>query len=72
MEKERERAKHLGYPDPICATKQATDENYNNGLRYVIEHIDRFELFSGTHNEESNTVLANLGSPAKSCVCTIG
>jgi proline dehydrogenase len=60
MEKERERAKHLGYPDPICATKQATDENYNNGLRYVIEHIDRFELFSGTHNEESNTVLANL------------
>ncbi|MDR1983292.1 MAG: proline dehydrogenase family protein [Prevotellaceae bacterium] len=60
MEKERERAKQFGYPDPICPTKQATDENYNNGLRYVIEHIDKFEVFSGTHNEESNQVLADL------------
>ncbi|MDR2291970.1 MAG: proline dehydrogenase family protein [Prevotellaceae bacterium] len=60
MEKERERANQLGYPDPICPTKQATDENYNNGLRYVIEHLDKFEVFSGTHNEESNTVLVEL------------
>jgi proline dehydrogenase len=60
MEKERERAEQFGYPDPICPTKQATDENYNSGLRYVIEHIDKFEVFSGTHNEESNMVLANL------------
>ncbi|MDR3286560.1 MAG: proline dehydrogenase family protein [Prevotellaceae bacterium] len=60
MEKERERAKQSGYPDPICTTKQATDENYNNGLRYVIEHIEKFEVFAGTHNEESNRVLADL------------
>ncbi|MDR1552915.1 MAG: proline dehydrogenase family protein [Prevotellaceae bacterium] len=60
MEKERERAKQLGYPDPVCQTKKATDENYNSGLLYVIEHIDKFEMFSGTHNEESNIVLANL------------
>ncbi|MDR2065856.1 MAG: proline dehydrogenase family protein [Prevotellaceae bacterium] len=60
MEKERERAKQLGYPDPICPTKQATDENYNKGLRYVIEHLDKFEVFSGTHNEESNMVLSKL------------
>ncbi|MDR0420887.1 MAG: proline dehydrogenase family protein [Prevotellaceae bacterium] len=60
MEKERERAKQFGYPDPICATKEATDENYNSGLHYVIEHIDKFEMFSGTHNEQSNIVLANL------------
>ena len=60
MEKERERAKKLGYPDPICPTKQATDDNYNNGLRYVIEHIEKFEVFSGTHNEESNCILADL------------
>ncbi|MDR3226400.1 MAG: proline dehydrogenase family protein [Prevotellaceae bacterium] len=60
MEKERERAKQFGYTDPICPTKQATDENYNNGLRYVIEHIEKFEVFAGTHNEESNRVLADL------------
>ena len=60
MERERERAKQLGYPDPICPTKQATDDNYNEGLRYVIEHIDKFEVFSGTHNEESSRILAEL------------
>jgi proline dehydrogenase len=60
MEKERARAKKLGYPDPICPTKEATDENYDNGLRYTIEHIDRFEVFSGTHNEQSNLLLAEL------------
>ena len=60
MEKERERAKQFGYPDPICPTKQATDDNYNKGLRYAIEHIEKFEFFSGTHNEESCRVLADL------------
>lgn len=60
MEKERERAKQLGYSDPICQTKQETDDNYNNALRYVIEHIEKFEVFAGTHNEESNRVLADL------------
>ena len=60
MEKERERAKQIGYPDPICPTKQATDDNYNNGLRFVIEHIEKFEVFSGTHNEDSSLILAKL------------
>jgi proline dehydrogenase len=60
MERERERAKQMGYPDPICPTKQATDDNYDNGLRFVIEHIEKFEVFSGTHNEESRRILADL------------
>jgi proline dehydrogenase len=60
MEKERARAKKMGYPDPICPDKQATDDNYDNGLCYTIEHIDRFEVFSGTHNEKSNLLLAEL------------
>ncbi|MDR1543429.1 MAG: proline dehydrogenase family protein [Prevotellaceae bacterium] len=60
MEKERARAKKLGYLDPICPTKEATDENYDNGLRFTIEHIDRFEVFNGTHNEKSNFLLADL------------
>ena len=60
MEEERARAAAMGYPDPICKDKQATDENYNAGVRFVVEHIDRFELFLGTHNEESNYKLAKL------------
>jgi proline dehydrogenase len=60
MEEERKRAGLLGYPDPICKDKQATDENFDAGVRFVIEHIDRMELFMGTHNEASNYKLASL------------
>jgi len=60
MERERLRAKKMGYLDPICPTKEATDENYDNGLRFTVEHIDRFEIFNGTHNEKSSLLLAEL------------
>lgn len=60
MEEERARAAALGYPDPICKDKQATDENYDAGVRFVMDHLERFEMFMGTHNEESNYKLAKL------------
>ena len=60
MEDERARAAAMGYPDPICKNKQATDDNYNQGVEFVIENLDHFELFMGTHNEESNYRLAKL------------
>lgn len=60
MEEERELAAKNGYPDPIYPTKEDTDNGYNSGLKYVMEHIDTFELFSGTHNYESNYLLAKL------------
>ena len=57
MEKENERAAEQGYPTPICASKQATDDNYNAVVTYIIEHIDRIALFAGTHNEESAALI---------------
>ncbi len=60
MDDERARAAEKGYPDPICKDKAATDANFNAGLRYVVEHIDDFELFAGSHNIESNQLLAQL------------
>lgn len=60
MEEERKRAMEMGYPDPICKDKQATDDNYDAGVAFVMDHIDRMELFMGTHNEESNYKLAKL------------
>lgn len=60
MEEERERARRMGYLSPICATKEDTDRSYDDGLRYVVANIDDMELFSGTHNYESNYLLANL------------
>lgn len=60
MEVERERAEEKGYRDPICVNKQATDDSYNNGLKYCIENINDIELFNGTHNEYSNLYATQL------------
>lgn len=60
MEEERKRAALMDYPDPICKDKQATDDNFDAGVAFVVEHIGRMELFMGTHNETSNYKLAAL------------
>ncbi len=53
LEKENHRAEEKGYPTPICANKQATDENFNEVMGYMLEHLDEISLFLGTHNEHS-------------------
>ena len=54
MEKEHTRAQEKGYPTPICASKEATDENYDAAVHYMIENIDKMAIFAGTHNELSS------------------
>jgi len=53
MEKENDRAEEKGYPTPICVSKQATDDNFNEVMNYILDHINDIELFLGTHNEAS-------------------
>lgn len=60
MEKENERAEEMGYQSPICVSKSATDENYNNAIHYMLQHIDRMAIFAGTHNEDSSYMLMQL------------
>lgn len=60
MEKEHKRAEEKGVATPICASKKATDENYDAGVQYMIDHIDRMAIFAGTHNEESSYKLIKL------------
>ncbi len=60
MEKENERAIEKGYPTPICASKEATDENYDAAVSYMTDHIDRMSIFEGTHNESSTYFLMDL------------
>lgn len=60
MEKERARAEEKGYPSPIQPDKESTDRDYNAGLKYCMDHIDRISVFNGTHNEYSNAYLAQL------------
>lgn len=64
MEKEHKRAEEKGYPTPICASKQATDDNYNAALDYMMAHIDNMSIFAGTHNEESSYKLMQMQTAA--------
>jgi len=60
MDEERALASRIGYPDPIHPDKYSTDKCYDSGLKFVMENIESFELFSGTHNYQSNMLLADL------------
>ena len=60
MEKEAKRAEEKGYKNPICESKQATDDNFNEGLNYMLDNINEMAVFAGTHNEESSYLLMNL------------
>ncbi len=62
MERERERAKKLGYTDPIQPDKESTDRDYNLALKISIDNIDVVSIFNGTHNEFSSRHLTELMS----------
>ncbi len=60
MEKERGRAEGLNYKSPICATKAITDDNFDSGLKYILQNNKDISIFIGTHNEESCYLAMNL------------
>ena len=63
IEKENKRAKRNNYLSPICDSKESTDENFDNGANYILSKLDRFSLFSGTHNEKSiYMIIDNMNS----------
>tara|TARA_R110002049_G_scaffold28036_8_gene96783 strand:+ start:3020 stop:4183 length:1164 start_codon:yes stop_codon:yes gene_type:complete len=59
MEKERARAEEKGYASPICDNKEATDINYDEAIKYMMEH-PKMALFAGTHNEDSSYLVMDL------------
>ena len=60
MEAENERAIEKGYKTPICESKKATDDNFDNIMRYILDNLDDIELFVGTHNESSTYLAMDL------------
>jgi proline dehydrogenase len=64
MEKERERAEVMGYPDPIQPDKKATDRAYDAALELCVSNNDIVSVCSGSHNEQSNYYLAELMAKA--------
>jgi proline dehydrogenase len=60
MEKENERAAEKGYKTPICESKKATDDNFNEIMKYILDNLNDIELFVGTHNENSTYLAMEL------------
>ena len=60
MEKERARAKRMGYPSPIHPNKKATDSGFNEIIHYFVDNVDTISFMVATHNEESSQLLATL------------
>jgi len=60
MEKERKRAAEMGYPSPIQLNKEDTDLDYNAGIAFCIENINKISLILASHNEYSNLCAVQL------------
>jgi proline dehydrogenase len=59
MEKERERAASMDYPDPIHKTKEDTDNAFDEALDFCVRTL-RIQLVCGSHNEASNMKLTRI------------
>lgn len=53
FEKERQRAYENEYQDPIHATKEDTDRDFNKAIIFCLENRDVVSICLGTHNEYS-------------------
>lgn len=60
MDKERKRAEEMGYPSPIQPNKEATDHDYNLGIKFCIENFESVALCNASHNANSNLYMAAL------------
>ncbi len=58
MEKEGKRAAEMCYQNPIQPSKEATDNDFNAGVKYCLDNLQNMALCCGSHNEESSMLLA--------------
>lgn len=65
MEKERDRAQKMGYSSPIQPDLESTHRDYNEALRFMVDHHEHFALCAGSHNEESSLLLTQLMAEKK-------
>ena len=58
MERERQRAHEMEYCEPVYATKEETDHDFNRAIDYCLENRYVVSICLGTHNEYSSLYLA--------------
>lgn len=60
MEKERTRALEKGYPSPIQDSKADTDKDFDEAIRFCVEHYETLASCNASHNFQSNLLQAAL------------
>lgn len=60
MEKEAARAAEMGYENPINPDKNATDDHYNTGIRFCIDHCEQMASCNASHNAASALLQVEL------------
>jgi proline dehydrogenase len=60
MEKERRRAQEKSYASPIQPNKEGADKDYDEAVRFCIDHLDNIGLIVASHNENSNLLATQL------------
>lgn len=60
MDKEAKRAKKMNYENPIQTSKENTDSDYNEAVKFAIENISNVAICVATHNEESTLLATTL------------
>ncbi|MDO9374012.1 MAG: proline dehydrogenase family protein [Ferruginibacter sp.] len=60
MDKERKRAEEMNYPSPIQPDKEQCDRDYNEAVKFCIDHLDQVATIIASHNEYSNLYATQL------------
>lgn len=60
MNRERIRAREMGYPSPIQESKEATDRDYNKALEFCVDNYEYIGSCNATHNAYSCQLQATL------------
>ena len=60
MEKERNLAVSMNVESPICDSKDDTDKNFNSGLDFVFNNLNRISFVCASHNEDSILKVMNM------------
>lgn len=60
MEKERRRAEERGYPSPIQPSKDASDNDYNEAVKFCMDRLDNLGVIVASHNEQSNLLAVKI------------
>ncbi|MEO6168262.1 MAG: proline dehydrogenase family protein, partial [Chitinophagales bacterium] len=60
MEKERRRAVERKYPSPIQPDKSSSDRDYDEAVRFCMEHLDIVSCCVASHNEKSSLMATEI------------